>query len=99
MLSLSFRVRVWHPNTCTSVRLLGSCFKTSQLGHVLQTATTLSEHPQEASGRSWRTCNYLVTLEITWPGLATSQCTLAEPKGLLRPCQPRKTGQESGTQW
>ncbi|EKX73165.1 hypothetical protein BEWA_052190 [Theileria equi strain WA] len=62
MLSLSLRVRVSHPNTCTSVRLLGPCFKTGQLEHVRQTAIpglaqsaakeTLQKQPRTSQARN-----------------------------------------------
>jgi hypothetical protein len=40
--SLSLRIRVWHPNTRTYVRLLGPCFKTGRLKPFCQ-------HPAKAS--------------------------------------------------
>ena len=44
-LSLSFRVRVFHPNTRMHVRLLGPCFKTGRL-------KPLCQHPQCECGRN-----------------------------------------------
>ncbi len=44
-LSLSLRVRVFHPNTRMHVRLLGPCFKTGRL-------KPLCQHPQRERGRN-----------------------------------------------
>ena len=41
-LSLSFRVRVFHPNTRKHVRLLGPCFKTGRL-------KPLRQHPKRVT--------------------------------------------------
>ena len=40
--SLSLRVRVFHPNTCIDVRLLGPCFKTGRL-------QPLRQHPSRSA--------------------------------------------------
>ena len=47
--SLSFRIRVCHPNTRIYVRLLGPCFKTGRLKPFRQTAMHCSLHVPEQS--------------------------------------------------
>ncbi len=49
--SLSFRARVFHPNTRIDVRLLGPCFKTGRL-------QPLRQHPSRSAvlGPGWRHC-------------------------------------------
>src|SRR5437879_347550 len=51
-LSLSLRVRVFHPNTRRHVRLLGPCFKTGRL-------KPLCQHPKHERGTSTRPCGVL----------------------------------------
>ena len=48
----SLRVQVYHPHTCTHVRLLGPCFKTGRLEPFRQPQPRQSHHPPRLDERT-----------------------------------------------
>ena len=72
--SLSLRARVFHPNTCIDVRLLGPCFKTGRL-------RPLRQHPSPKA-RSSIPAGRIVMRAITLPNGSYI------PKPFIRPPEP-----------
>ena len=81
--SLSFRARVFHPNTRTDVRLLGPCFKTGRL-------RPLRQHPRQkprSSVPTGRITPWTITLPegsyLSRAFIRPSKLMLASTPGLL----------------
>jgi hypothetical protein len=83
--SLSFRIRVYHPNTCIYVRLLGPCFKTGRL-------KPFRQHPKRRCGKTSR-APYIPpkSASCRW-GRFERQPTPQNNAAILSPVQGRTKG-------
>jgi hypothetical protein len=79
--SLSFRARVFHPNTRTDVRLLGPCFKTGRL-------RPLRQHPRQKPRSSVPT-GRIASGAITLTEMSHLPQTFIRPSKLMLASTPR----------